>query len=352
MAKKTTQNKTNQDEVDQRLIEQLFANGILNNQGRQAALDMIYPNKPWELWIGRLLLILGITLLAAGFGYFIAYNWLTLNTIGKLLIIEIAIFLCIFSTAYFKLDTPYGRTLLLVLSLLVGIFLAAFGQLYQTGANAHNLFLVWGLVVFVFTLFSNSAMQWALWVLIANMWLMLWASPDETNIALATLPYYSAAYTVLFNFTLVGLREYAVLIHKHTWLAARWTRIAITSFAALIMFIPAATFILEASKASYNLTIGGVVAVGAYGITYYTYRFHIKDMWPVALSVFAGAVLLVTWCSKMTIDYIGVVTASEEVVFIIMALLTFVIVYMATKHLRQIQMELNVKSQGGNHAPS
>jgi uncharacterized membrane protein len=58
--------------------------------------------------------------------------------------------------------------------MLTGTLFAVYGQIYQTGANAYDLFLVWTLACLPWSLVSGSGLVWALQLLLANITLTLY----------------------------------------------------------------------------------------------------------------------------------------------------------------------------------
>ena len=65
----------------------------------------------------------------------------------KLGSVQLAIFGCLGAAYFQNLQQLPGKVLLLGASVLIGVFLAVFGQVYQTGADAYNLFTMWALLI-------------------------------------------------------------------------------------------------------------------------------------------------------------------------------------------------------------
>jgi uncharacterized membrane protein len=97
--------------------------------------------------LDQLLLVLGAGLVLSRILFFFAYNWNALSRWSRFGIILV-------SPGWFHswsdwkgLDTLGGQALLTASSVLLGIFLAVFGQVYQTGADAWTFFVGWGALV-------------------------------------------------------------------------------------------------------------------------------------------------------------------------------------------------------------
>ena len=95
---------------------------------------------PWRLWLDRGLLVLGVALIVAGIGYFFAHNWQHLTDDDKLGSAPGRSWRRLPVRSGLGRDRFIGKLLLLAASLLVGVFLAVFGQVYQTGADTYSLF--------------------------------------------------------------------------------------------------------------------------------------------------------------------------------------------------------------------
>lgn len=120
-----------------------------------------------------LLLAVGTGLILSGIIYFFAFNWMEIPPLVKLWGIQFGLAGCV-AGAYFSLNRATGKLLLFSASVLVGVFMAVFGQIYQTGADAYQLFMFWSLLTLGWTLISNFSVQWLLWLIITNMFLALW----------------------------------------------------------------------------------------------------------------------------------------------------------------------------------
>jgi uncharacterized membrane protein len=93
-----------------------------------------------------MLLVLGVSLITAGIIYFFAFNWLKIPPMIKLYSIQAGIIGCVGAAYYYSLQNTIGQICLLVASALMGVFMAVFGQIYQTGADAYQLFMMWSIL--------------------------------------------------------------------------------------------------------------------------------------------------------------------------------------------------------------
>ncbi|ATO19811.1 hypothetical protein BS636_09170 [Acinetobacter sp. LoGeW2-3] len=95
----------------------------------------------------RYLKVLGLALIAVSFLYLIAANWWMLPKIIQLAI-PMLILLCSTATSVYVGQQEWVRQSLDTVSgLMLGLSLAVIGQIYQTGADSYQLFLLWAVLL-------------------------------------------------------------------------------------------------------------------------------------------------------------------------------------------------------------
>lgn len=137
-------------------------------------------------WVGllqRLLLAFGVAYLCAGAAAFIAHNWAELHRFAKFAGIELALVMAVAVAARRGLDSVGGRASLFAAAVLVGVLLALFGQVYQTGADPYGLFLAWALFLVGWAAIGRHLGLWMLVLILANLslimyWTQLVRPPD------------------------------------------------------------------------------------------------------------------------------------------------------------------------------
>jgi len=123
----------------------------------------------WQLWLDRGLLSLGVALILAGIGYFFAHNWNHLIDMDKLGLAGGAVLASFLGAAWAGFDGFLGKILLLASSALVGVFIAVFGQVYQTGADSYQLFTAWAFLIFPWVALSRFMPLWIFWLALLNL---------------------------------------------------------------------------------------------------------------------------------------------------------------------------------------
>ncbi|WP_336518591.1 DUF2157 domain-containing protein [Pollutibacter soli] len=123
----------------------------------------------WRKFLEYFLSALGIGLFTAGVFFFFAYNWQDMKPFQKFGILILLIIAGIIPV-FLKRTTPLvKRICLTATALLVGTLWAVFGQVYQTGADTYDYFLVWLICIAVWTLASSFPPLWLVGVFLINL---------------------------------------------------------------------------------------------------------------------------------------------------------------------------------------
>ena len=115
--------------------------------------------------------VLGAALGGLGILFWIAANWASLGRFGRFALLQsVVVVMCAGALA-----RPGARAPLSLLALLAtgGLF-AYFGQTYQTGADAWQLFALWALLALPLALAVRSDVVWTPWTLVAMSAIALW----------------------------------------------------------------------------------------------------------------------------------------------------------------------------------
>jgi uncharacterized membrane protein len=153
---------------------QLFSltrKGVLSPKALEKALSIIGvipTRKMWLAFIEHALLMLGAALFISGVIFFFAYNWEDMHKFAKFALIETAIISAAVVVLITKIESMTGKAAAMTASILTGVLLAVYGQVYQTGADAYELFLVWSLLIVPWVMISRFAPMYALLLALAN----------------------------------------------------------------------------------------------------------------------------------------------------------------------------------------
>jgi uncharacterized membrane protein len=274
--------------VDRQVLHLLAKHGALNAQELKLAYQKssLYPKREEWLYLAyRFFMAAGILLVMSGILFFFAYNWGGLHKFAKLGLVQGGIILIAAGLLFFKPSDFVLKLGLTAISVLIGIFLAVYGQIYQTGADAYNLFLGWTLFVTAWVAIAGFPFLWLFYLLLINTTVLLYL--DQM------VGYWKgdAVFLIVSVLNLVALViwEYVIKGNRSDWVHALSTRlIGFVVLSALTTAIFVAIFDFRSSNFSglhIVLYIGCIIGGGIY------YSQKVKDVAFVAM--IAISILLV-----------------------------------------------------------
>ncbi len=155
----------------QSMIDHWFRSGAIKREDYLAALEQsgARPTRlQWRAMLNAVLLVGAVLLLTSALIFFFAYNWADMHRLSKLAVAQAALLSCsVLYMLFWRRPWPAKATLL-GMSVLLGAWMALYGQIYQTGVDPWQLFAFWGLLITPWALVSRSALVWALWWLLLN----------------------------------------------------------------------------------------------------------------------------------------------------------------------------------------
>lgn len=307
------------------LIEILFSRGYLTTQTRMNALKWLNPKQNWAQWIAQLLLITGTIFVLSGIVYFFAFNWANLSIFEKFSLVETALLASLFATYHYGLNDLIGKLSLLSASILVGIFLAVFGQIYQTGADSYQLFLAWAILISGWVIISNFAPLWFVFLVLLNLTLIFyWEQGLFVSHKMELLLFSSLG---LLNAFFLILREYGYL-KKLVWLTSNWLRVSLVLGVLIPLLVPTLSFIVDQHSEN-GIIIGVILSLFAHVALFIYYRYLQPDLWVIATTILSICIIVETLSIQIIIklhDAIGI--------FFFLTLSTIGIFYLAVIVLR------------------
>lgn len=325
--------------ANRRLVEELHARGYLSARGRQAALEWLNPRDQWEFWIARSLLVLGSALFLSGVVYLVAYNWNPVSPLVKFALVQLGLLVSVAAAIRCGLTRTRGQILMVFASVLVGVFLAVFGQVYQTGADAYWLFAVWSVLILGWSIMSNFAPQWTLWLAVTNVAAVL--SWRQAVLPTEEMYYLIFGYLALLNGTALGLREW-VALRGHDWVGARWTRVLLVLGTLGVLLNPALRMIMETRDVPASLVLTGII--GLFGIValFTIYRHVLRDTGMLAATILSGCLILEVTMYRAAVEVFDDFGAAAR---LSLAVATVVIFTAAMVYLRSL-----IEQRGSPHA--
>ena len=261
---------------------------MIDDDGRQAALRIIAGPVVWWPWIDRALLFLGLTFSLVGVVCFFAWNWRDLPGVAKLGLIQCGLAACCGLAWWKGLETTAGRAAVLAASVFVGVFLAVFGQVYQTGADDWLLFAGWAGLILPWTLLARFEALWILWLGIVNIalgtgWMQTLSRDVDWQFFMLTLG--------LVNGVALGLKEQGQ--HRGLdWLQSNWPRHLLAVAMLVPLTCPVLALVLQIDSGHEWPTAIMLAAVLA--VTHHHFRHRSPDL--VVLTFVAICLCTVATC--------------------------------------------------------
>jgi len=257
----------------------------------------------WTAWARYALLALGAGHLLAGIIFFFAYNWDDLPVLTKFALVEAGIVISALSAFFLGMDRPAGQALLIGASVLTGVLLAVIGQVYQTGADAYELFATWMLLILPWTVASRSAAHWLVWLMVAYLAIGLYGQqvliPADRLTGTKLLLILGAVSAAL-----LAARE-LICRSGAPWLAARWTRLVLAFATLLFTFLPAVEYVIGESLFPEGEPHGMIAFFTVLAAAASVYATLQKDYAVIALAAGFGALFLMAAGGRLLAEAIG-----------------------------------------------
>jgi uncharacterized membrane protein len=152
-------------------LHALAGAGLLGPDALARALEQIGRRPTVDSWyrFARVqLILLGTALAVVGAIFFVAANWDHLTPHLRLALAAAAMSGATIAGGWIGLDKLTGRAAALAGGLLFGPLMALVGQIYQTGADAWELFAAWSLVLGAYALATRFAGAWVCTLLLVT----------------------------------------------------------------------------------------------------------------------------------------------------------------------------------------
>jgi uncharacterized membrane protein len=288
-----------------RALRRLLAAGQLTPEDEGGLESQVRGQLPWRIWLDRGLLCLGVTLILAGIGYFFAHNWRQITDAEKLDLAGGAVFVSFASASWAGFDRFLGKVLLLAASALVGVFIAVFGQVYQTGADTYELFTAWAFLIFPWVALGRFMPLWILWIAVLNFAAgFYWVARPEAFLFLDWDQFRSGTVSlVLINGAALLLRE-LVRLRSPEWFDRGWSRLILLAGIVIPASLETITEILRTWDSSTGNT-AAIVALASdtalcVGLGYYFSR--LRYSLPALAMITLGACTTLTFLAARIVN--------------------------------------------------
>lgn len=288
-----------------RQLQQLQQAQVIDEQGLNFAEKNYLPPLQWGRWLMRLCLGLGTVLLLLGVIFFFAYNWASMPVWSKLVLIQASMLICFIAAIGIGLQRLLGQCLLLSGTVFIGVFFAVFGQIYQTGADAWQLFALWSVLMLGFVLLSRFPPQWLLQWSITGLALVLYLQQNGWGLTESMMFVVIVAYSLAVWYLQVRLSR------NHRWLDCAWLRY-LAALAAHINL--AGLFMLSLFDHDFIWVVLALVIVV---VVLQWHRFRHRDLLIQVFSIATLAIMLWSFVLYLLVE----VSRSNDIVFMISVML-------------------------------
>lgn len=135
--------------------------------------DLYAGKEQWQQFLSIFLLASGVAFTVAGIIFFFAYNWEGLPKFAKMGLVEIVLITTVSLVIFTSWSKLVKQIILTGATFLIGALFAVYGQIYQTGADAYDLFLGWTLFTLLWAIAIRFAPLWLIFIglLCTTVWL-------------------------------------------------------------------------------------------------------------------------------------------------------------------------------------
>ncbi|MBA3470829.1 MAG: DUF2157 domain-containing protein [Herpetosiphonaceae bacterium] len=248
----------------------------------------------WMVFLDILLLVLGAGMLLSGIVFFFAFNWADMHRFAKLGLLQGGVVVAVGLAFWLGLDRIQGKVVLTVAALLFGGLLAVYGQIYQTGADAYELFLSWSLFTIGWVVISRFTPFWLIWLLAVNLTILLYWDQAGSR----QMPD-SGLFAAIFALNAVALGLWELARQRGVaWVESRWTPRVIAILMIGALAFATQNLILDSARdrGLLPLFLMHIVATGA---LIYIYSYRLFDAFMLIVVTLAAFICLNTWLAEV-----------------------------------------------------
>jgi uncharacterized membrane protein len=281
-----------QDDLRVLVRGSLLSTGDMDQALRIAGI--IPDGKAWSRFLNILFLVLGALLVVAGIIFFFAYNWSSMHRLLKLGVVQAALLGAAFTASYLGFEKFSGKVTLLAASILTGALLALYGQIYQTGADAYELFLGWSALIAGWVLIGNFAPLWFLLLILLEAAVYLyWAQVVDSGWFFFRR---TLLFHLIFAMNAAGLALWEIFSRRKVrWLMGRWIPRTILSIGFFFLVVPLILLIVDRHSFEDDSAAAflPLLYLGASGFVLWVYQVRLYDLYMIA-AVLLSLIVLIT----------------------------------------------------------
>lgn len=230
-------------------------------------------NEKWLKFSEMLTLSLGAGLLLSGIIFFFAFNWEVLHRFTKMGVVLALLTATTVAAVKVPMRDWVRNITLFASCILVGAFLAVYGQVYQTGADSYLLFLTWTLCIVVWVAVADF---YPLWIFFIGLVMLTCGLLPMFRITLVFYAVILALFTAFF--------EYAPRFIPYKSTAPKWFMILLFGTLYAIAVILLSALIMGEGNAFF--------LIAGLGISVWTYLYAIQKKNLLLYAIFCIGILI------------------------------------------------------------
>jgi len=306
-------------------VQQLVSELRLDEAACRHAIDIAQlspDSNDWRRYIDHFLTTVGALLILAGVSAFFAWNWADLSHMSKFALIQFGIVANVVLAWRLGIDSSGGRASLFASAFLVGVLLAVFGQVYQTGADPYGLFLGWAVLILPWVVIGRQAGLWMLLQVLLNLgFIMYWTQvlfpPNGwwqlsqllgPLVWLASLMMDTTMGSIVFAMNAIALLAWeAGSARGISWMQGRWYPRVIALGALSTVLIPTLIMIIAASfgeKGGLSFVSPAIFSASIAACLYF-YQYRRLDLFILTLSLFGAIMVIMSLAVHYMVTDIG-----------------------------------------------
>lgn len=275
-------------------LRSMYRDDMISEQQYLDALHYsgIIPDKHhWRSFLQVLLSSLGTVFLLTGILFFFAFNWAEMSKWQKFAGIELFIIL---AALFAWIKGPHklsGKLGTLAAGTLIGVLMAVYGQIYQTGADPYELFMYWGIILLPLVVAVRLPAFWIMWMVIVNLAISLYVEQGlGGGIYLDYTPHFLVALNLVFLVVWNFMQSRQI-----KWMQEPWTN-WIVAIACLVAATMMAGMTIEnlphewSEHKVYN-TLSALLYIVVAGGFFYFYQFVKRDLFILSLVIISVCIL-------------------------------------------------------------
>jgi len=251
----------------------------------------------WRDFLDRLLLWLGVVMVASALVFFLAYNWEALGRYARFALAEGLLLAALAYLGAKGVERAAGKAVLVSAAIFTGALFALIGQTYQTGADPYELFAVWALAILPWALLGRLPALWILWLALVNLAVVLYFQAFRGVFGVLFGP--ERQLWLLFGLNTLALAAWELLARTgFDWLRERWAARVIATAGGACITALAMFAVLDTQGAWLEL----LVWLAWIGAAYAVYRRRLKDVYVLAGGVLSAIVVVASFLSRHLLD--------------------------------------------------